>query len=333
MTVSNPDPAYSGGLSYLTTAALTAGVKLNIFTTIGSVSRTADALAEATGASTRGVRILCDYLTVIGLLEKSRTEYRLTAVSKRYLDSTSPMAVGDALDFLAAPEMMALVLEDPISYVMGGGSAGLANIAPDNAIWVRFAHAMVPYARVTAKRVAAYLEELPKGVCKVLDVAAGHGLYGIEAARVLPNAVVTAVDWPKVLVAAKERAKAAGLSERYHAVEGSAFEVDWGENFDVVLLPNFLHHFGPQECAGLLRKIRASLSPSGRVLIIEFVPNEDRVSPPLQAMFAFWMLATTPNGDAYTLGDMQKIASEAGFSHVTSRHLAPTPETLVILER
>ena len=267
MTASNMDPVYSGGLSYLTTAALTAGVKLDIFTAIGGDSRTADALAQTTGASTRGVRILCDYLTVIGFLEKSGTEYRLTAASKRYLDRTSAMAVADALDFLAAPEMMALVLEDPVSYVRGGGAVGLAHIAPDNPIWVRFAHAMVPYARVTAKRVAAYLEELPNGVCKVLDVAAGHGLYGIEAARALPQAIVTAVDWPKVVAAAKERATAAGISNRYRVVEGSAFDVDWGDNFDVVLLPNFLHHFGPQECISLLRKTRASLSPSGRVLI------------------------------------------------------------------
>jgi 2-polyprenyl-3-methyl-5-hydroxy-6-metoxy-1,4-benzoquinol methylase len=332
MIHSSENPVYSGGLAYLTTAALTAGVKLDIFTTIGDGAKTPDALAKATNASARGMRILCDYLTAIGLLEKEGSEYRLAPASKRNLDNTSPMAVGETLDFLAAPEMIALALDDPVSYIRNGGSTGLAHIASDNPIWVRFAHAMVPYARVTAKRVAAYVEELPKGICKVLDVAAGHGLYGIEAARVLPQAIVTAVDWADVLATANVRAKAAGIYDRYRPVEGSAFEVAWGDNFDLVLLPNLLHHFGHQECVGLLRKIRASLSPSGRVLIIEFVPNEDRVSPPLQAMFAFLMLATTPNGDAYTLNDLRKIASEAGFDRVTSRRLAPTPETLVILE-
>jgi 2-polyprenyl-3-methyl-5-hydroxy-6-metoxy-1,4-benzoquinol methylase len=327
------NPVFDGGLAYLTTAALTAGVQLDIFTTIGDGVKTPEALAQATGTSARGMRILCDYLTVIRLLEKQGTEYRLAPASKRYLDNTSPIAVSESLDFLAAPEMMALALEDPASYVRNGGSTGLANIACDNPIWVRFAHAMVPYARVTAKRVAAYVEELPTGIEKVLDVAAGHGLYGIEAARVLPQAKVTAVDWAEVLATAKARAKAAGIHNRYRAAEGSAFDVDWGDDFDLVLLPNILHHFGRQECVGLLRKVRASLSPSGRALIVEFVPNEDRVSPPVQAMFAFLMLATTPNGDAYTLSDLREIASEAGFGRVTSRPLAPTPETLVILER
>jgi 2-polyprenyl-3-methyl-5-hydroxy-6-metoxy-1,4-benzoquinol methylase len=332
MTRSGENPVYSGGLAYLTTAALIGGVKLGIFTTIGGGTKTPDALAKATGASARGVRILCDYLTIIGLLEKLETEYRLTPASKRYLYSTSPMAVGESLDFLAAPEMMALVLDDPASYVRNGGSTGLAHIASDNRVWVRFAHAMVPYARVTAKRVAAYVEELPHGINKVLDVAAGHGLYGIEVARVLPHATIMAVDWTEVLATAKARAKAAGIYDRYRTAEGSAFEVAWGDNFDLVLLPNLLHHFGRQECIELLRKIRASLSPSGCVLVIEFVPNEDRVSPPLQAMFAFLMLATTPNGDAYTLSDLQEMASKAGFACVTSRRLRPTPETLVILQ-
>jgi 2-polyprenyl-3-methyl-5-hydroxy-6-metoxy-1,4-benzoquinol methylase len=332
MTRSGENPVYSGGLAYLTTATLTAGVKLDIFTTIGNGAKTPDALAKATGSSTRGMRILCDYLTVIGLLEKLDTEYRLTPASKWYLDNTSPMAVGESLDFLAAPEMMALALDDPLSYVRNGGSTGLAHIASDNPIWVRFAHAKVPYATVTAKRVAAYIEQLPKGICKVLDVAAGHGLYGIEAARVLPHAMVTAVDWAEVLATAKARAKAAGIYDRYYAAEGSAFEVAWGDDFDLVLLPNLLHHFGREECVWLLRKIRASLLPSGRVLIIEFVPNGDRVSPPLQAMFAFLMLATTPNGDAHTLTDLHEIASEAGFARIASRRLTPTPETLVILE-
>jgi hypothetical protein len=54
--------------------------------------------------------------------------------------------------------------------------------------------------------------------------------------------------------------------------------------------------------------------PNGQALVIEFVPNEDRISPPLQAMFAFWMLASTPGGDAYTLSDLQAMASDAGFA-------------------
>jgi hypothetical protein len=66
------------------------------------------------------------------------------------------------------------------------------------------------------------------------------------------------------------------------------------------------------------------------VLAVEFVPNPDRVSPPLQAAFAFLMLVSTPSGDAYTLADLDEIARDAGFRGATARPLAPTPQTLVV---
>ena len=108
--------------------------------------------------------------------------------------------------------------------------------------------------------------------------------------------------------------------------------MDWGSRFDLILVPNFLHHFSHDECVMLLRKIRNSLSSEGRAFIIEFVPNEDRVSPPFQASFAFWMLASTPSGDAYTLSDLGSMAYDAGFARITARALPPTPQTLVILQ-
>jgi ubiquinone/menaquinone biosynthesis C-methylase UbiE len=214
--------------------------------------------------------------------------------------------------------------------VRHGGSTGLATIASDHPIWVRFAHAMVPFAAPAAKRVAAYVATLPTPPRTVLDVAAGHGLYGIEVARALPEAVVTAVDWAGILPVAQENAKAAEVDDRFRTVVGSAFDAEWGRGFDLVLLSNILHLFGRDECIALLRKVKASFSPAGHVLAVEFVPNADRVSPPLQAAFAFLMLVSTPSGDAYTAGDLDEIARIAGFRGATTRPLPPTPQTLVV---
>ena len=234
-----------------------------------------------------------------------RSSLRLAPAAGRFLDRSSPLAMGDCVDFLAAPEMLALVLDDPVSYVRRGGAEGLSVIAPDHPVWVRFARAMAPFAALTAKRVAAYVATLPQSPLTVLDVAAGHGLYGIEVARAVPAALVTAVDWAGVFAIARENAKAAGVDDRFRTVVGSAFDVEWGGGgFDLVLLANILHYFDRDTCVALLRRAKSSLSPTGRILGAEFVPNSDRVSPPLQAAFAFFMLATCPSGDAYTLDDL-----------------------------
>lgn len=325
------NPAFEAMQAYHRTAALTAAIKLDVVTLIGG-GATSEALAEKTATSVRGMRILCDFLTVIGLLSKQDGVYAATEPSKRYLDRSSPAWIGSAIDFFAAPEMLSLVLDDPVSYVKRGGSAGLAHLAPDHPIWVRYANAATPIARVTAKRAAAYLATPPSPPAAVLDVAAGHGYYGIELAKAFPEAVVTAVDWPSVLTLATANAREAGVSGRYRTVPGNAFEVDWGDDFDLVILANILHYLSAEECAALLRKVRSSLSSRGQACAIEFVPNEDRVSPPTQAMFAYMMLATSPGGDAHTLSDYDNIAKAAGFRGATARPIRPTPEALVMFE-
>ena len=326
-------PVFDTAFGYLRTAALRAAVDLDIFSIIGTGSATAQALELKTRASFRGLRILCDYLTVIGLLHKNGSSYSLTPTSRQYLDRTSPFCLASCVDFLAAPEMVSLALGDPSTYVRRGGSEGLTLIAPDNPVWLRFARSMVPFSGPAAKRLAAYVTTLPEPPSTILDVAAGHGFYGIEIARTAPHAVLTAIDWATVLALAQENAQRAGLTSRFRTIIGSAFDVDWGRGFDIIVLANLLHHFGEERCIDLLRRAKSSLSPTGQVLIVEFVPNRDRVSPPLEATFAFVMLATTPQGDAYTVDDLDRFARAAGFSGVAARPLSPTPLTLMVLQQ
>lgn len=330
MSEASNNPVYDAALAYQRTAALIAAVKLDIFTVIGGRILTADTLSSKTGASARGVRILCDYLTAVGLLRKEELSYGLTPAARRYLDRSSPAAIGECIDFLAAPEMIALSLNDPVSYVRRGGAGGLASLASDHPIWVRFARAMAPFAAPIAKRVAAYVAVLPEKPRTVLDVAAGHGLYGIEVAKIASDAIITVIDWAEVLAVARANAEVAGVHDRLRMIAGNAFDVDWGGGFDLVLLANFLHHFSRDDCVTLLSKVKTSLSPRGQAMAIDFLPNPDRVSPPIPAMFAFSMLAQTPSGDAYTLNDLDGMARDAGFGGAVARPLSPTPETLVV---
>jgi len=310
-----------------------AAVKLDVFTQIGAGVTTYEDLARKIKAAPRGARILCDSLCVMGLLEKHAAGYSLTPASRLFLDNSSPAAMGSIVDFLAGPEMIELFLNDPVSYVQGGGSIGLANVAPDHPIWPRFARSMVPIASRTAKRVASYIATLPNRPYTVLDIAAGHGLYGIEVAKMFPEAFVTALDWVEVLAVARANAEKAGVHRRYRTMPGNLFELDWGNEFDIILLPNILHHFDEAGCIQLLRKAKAALAPGGQALVIDFMPNPDRISPPIQAMFALFMLATTPSGDAYTAPELEQMGKSAGFQTTMSRVLVPTPHTLVALQR
>src|SRR4029077_11607143 len=115
------------------------------------------------------------------------------------------------------------------------------------------------------------------GPIRVLDIAAGHGMYGGTVAKNLTNVHVTAVDWPAVLEVAKENAAKAGVLERFSTRPGSAFDADLGQGYDYIFITNFLHHFDPPTNQMLLRRFHTALKPCGKALTVDFVPNPDRV--------------------------------------------------------
>ncbi len=133
-----------------------------------------------------------------------------------------------------------------------------------------------------------------------------------------------------MLEVAKENAQTAGVSDRFKTRPGSAFEVDYGTGYDIILLTNFLHHFDVPTCETLLRKVRAALADRGRAVALEFVPNEDRVSPPQAAAFSMMMLGSTPAGDAYTFAELDTMFRNAGFARSELHELPPSIERVVI---
>src|SRR5258708_10708739 len=109
--------------------------------------------------------------------------------------------------------MIGLWLTDPAAFVREGGSVGLANVAPGSPVWVKFARAMVPFVAPVARMISAEIAAWPVQPKRVLDVAAGHGLFGISLAQAIPSLEVTAIDWPAVLAVARHNAPATCVAE------------------------------------------------------------------------------------------------------------------------
>jgi len=316
---------------YQRSAAVRAAIELDVFTAVAAGGRTPADVARATGAAERGVRILCDYLTVVGLLTKTGGGYGLTTDSAAFLDRRSPAYAGAAASFMLS-DTLTTGFARLTDAVRRGGTALDADgtVAPDHPVWVNFARAMAPMMAMPAELLARLVDADAARPIRVLDIAAGHGLFGLAFARRNPNARVVATDWPAVLEVATETADRFGVGDRFGTIPGDAFGVDFGIGYDVILLSNFLHHFDAAGCKTLLRKVRAALKPGGRVAILEFVPNPDRVSPPPSATFALVMLATTPAGDAYTFDEYDAMLRAAGFARSELHPLPPTMEQVVI---
>lgn len=326
----SPEIIFQTMNSYQRSAAIKGAIDLDLFTAIAEGMNTVPALARRCESSERGVRILADYLVVIGLLAKSGSTYTLTPDSAMFLDRRSRAYLGSVVHFIMSPLIMDTFKDIAGAVKKGGTLAGQGTLEPENPVWVEFARSMAPMM-IPAAHAIAELTGASKGEkWKVLDVAAGHGMFGVTLAQRNPNAEIYAADWGNVLKAAEENAQKAGVAGRFHKLPGDAMKIDFGNGYDLVLLTNFLHHFDAANCEKFLRKVRGALKTGGRAVTLEFVPNEDRVSPPVPATFSIVMLAGTPGGDAYTFAELERMFKNAGFARSEIHPLQMSPEQVII---
>src|ERR1700722_10472833 len=243
--------------AYQRSVALRGAIDLDLFTAIGDGNKSVRAIAARIQASEKGTRVLCDYLTMIGFLVKNGGEYALTPSSAAFLNRHSPAYMGTMANFLMSPHVAGL-LEDIAAVIRHGGALPSENgaLEPEHPMWVEFARSMAPMMQMPADLIARMFAGNSKSI-QVLDISAGHGLYGIAFARHNPNAKIVGLDWANVLEVAKEKAAKAGVADRYFTIPGSAFEVDFGSGYDIILIPNFLHHFDPATNEKVLRKVHA----------------------------------------------------------------------------
>jgi SAM-dependent methyltransferase len=330
----SPEHIFNVLNAYQQSAALKTGIELDIFTAIGEGANTAATLAAKIGAAERGARILCDYLTMHGFLTKESSRYSLTRESAVFLDRRSPACLAPMVGFLGQ-EWHKKNFGALADAVRKGGTANLTgdNSKPNDELWIAFARSMAPLTVQSAEFIARLIGAPEGKPCKVLDIAAGHGMYGITVANHNPSAEIVALDWPRVLEVAQENAKKFGVAEQFTTKPGSAFETDLGTHYDFVLLTNIFHHFDKPTCEKLMRRAHGALKPDGKAVTLEFVPNEDRVSPPTAAAFSMVMLAGTDAGDAYTLSEYEKMFANAGFGKTVLHPVPDMPQQVMVSEK
>jgi len=211
-----PDPGivFESINAYQRSAALKATVEVDVFSAVGAGDRTVESIPKATNASPRGVRILCDYMTLSGFLLKDADRYSLSIEAATFLDRNSPAYFGSAAYFMLNPDLIAGFQD--LSAVVRAGTTTLpeqGTVTPDNPLWVDFARQMAPMVHPSAHEIAELAAG--EGELRVLDIAAGHGLFGIAMAQRNPKEYIVALEWARVLTVARENGCQFGVAVRY----------------------------------------------------------------------------------------------------------------------
>ena len=315
------------GWAYAPPLILGAAIEHRIFDLLADGAKTAAEVSRENGASLRGVRAIMNALVGFELLEKDdEGRYSLTPESAAFLVRKNPGYLGGILRH--GDQLIPRWLH--LSEIVKTGKPAMAvNQEGDgSAFFVDFVEDLFPVGYPSAKALAAAFPQARK----VLDVAAGSGVWSIPLAQNSKEVRVTALDWPGVLPATRRVTERMGVAGQYEFLAGDLNSADLGNGYDLATLGQILHSEGETHSRALLGRVFQALAPGGTIAIAEFIANEERTGPPLAMLFAVNMLVNTEDGDTFTVTEISQWLREAGFVDPRTMEV-PAPSPLILASK
>jgi SAM-dependent methyltransferase len=325
-----PERIMQFGFGYAAPLMLEAAVNLKVFDALDGGPRALGQVAAATGASERGLRALLNGLVGIGLLAKDKDgQYSLTSESAAFLVSHKPDFRGGFFKHTSS-QLLPKWLKMTEIVRTGRPAAAVNQEGEGSAFFVEFVEDLFPMNYAAARVLADALGvERATAPVRVLDLAAGSGVWSIALAERSPHVRVTAVDWPGVLPATRRTADRHGVGDRYQYVAGDLLAVDFGTGHHVATLGHILHSEGEERSRALLQKTFAALAPGGTAVVAEWLVEDDRTGPPAGLIFGVNMLVNTDQGDTFSFSEIHDWLAAAGFRDVRTLDV-PAPSPLIL---
>jgi ubiquinone/menaquinone biosynthesis C-methylase UbiE len=325
-----PERLMQLGFAYAPPLVIGAAVSNKIFDTLASGPKTVAQVSTQTGASGRGLRILMNALVGLDLLKKDRREkYSLTPESAAFLVSNKPGTLARFFPMNARRLIPHWLKLDEI--VRTGRPPESRNQEhPGVEFFTELVENIIPMSYGSAQKLSDDLRlAKAKNTVRVLDLAAGSGIWGIVLTQKSSHVRVTAVDWAGMIPTTKRITEKFGVPDRFEFIEGDLLEADFGNDYDVATLGHILHSEGEERSRQLLKKTSRALKSGGTVAIAEWLVNDRRTEPMHALMFAVQMLVNTEKGDTFSFNEIKSWLEEAGFKKVRKLE-APGPSPLVL---
>lgn len=325
-----PERLMELAFAYAPPLIIAAAVNNNVFDSLESGGKTLEEVGKETGASQRGLRAVMNALVGLELLKKDRQgKYSLTPESEAFLLSDKP---GTHAGFFGTitPQLTEKWLRLSDIVRDGRPAVFLNQEAEGTQFFSQLVETIIPMSYPGAQKLADHLKiAKTKNDVRVLDLAAGSGIWGIALTQESPRVRVTAVDWAGMIPTTKRITEKFGVRDRFGFVEGDLLEVNFGNGYDIATLGHILHTEGKERSRQLLKKTFRALKPGGTIVIAEWLVNDDRTGPPHSLRFAVQMLVNSEKGDTFSFNEIKGWLEEAGFKKVRKLN-APGPSPLIL---
>jgi len=310
--------------AFMESRILLTALELDVFTAVGTGAAAA-VVASVCGTEAGATGRLLDALVSLGFLEKRGDVFANAPLAARFLAKGSRDDARGALKHNLSLWRRWSTLTDA---VRAGHAVGVTEMADRGDDWT--APFIAAMHRGSAQRAPLVVQAVgTEGVARMLDVGGGSGAYAIAFARANATLRAEILDLPAVLPIAEEHIAEAVLADRVSTRVGDLRTDDLGSGYDLVLLSSICHMLGPEENRDLLSRAARALAPGGRVVVSDFVLDEDGTAPRQAVLFSLNMLVGTPSGRSYRESEYRAWLDAAGLAGVERVRL-PGPAHLLI---
>jgi hypothetical protein len=307
-----PDAIAEMGRGFMPSRILLSAFELGIFDALGDSEKTSAEVAVAIGADARATDRLLRALTALGILEASSAGFANGAAARKTLVSKSPAFMGGMMHWVNMWDAWSHLTES----VRRGCAPPRPAINDRDEGWRRaFIAAMHANGRRSAAGISVMLGM--SGVRRALDVGGGSGAYAMAFCAADPQMRATVFDLPNITPLTREYIAAEGMEGRVDTEDGNFLTDDLGTGYDLVFVSAIVHMLSPEKNTALIGKCAAAAKAGGRVVVQDFIMDEERLSPAGGAIFALNMLVGTECGDTYTENEVRGWMESAGLEGVT----------------
>lgn len=317
---------------------LSTAVTLGILDSLAAQALRADQVSSATGCSLRGVRMILDCLAATGSLEKERGRYALRPLARKYFVSSSEEYAGEMITgsrqilthWLSLPESVRT--GRPALFFSTDEERGKFNASMASALFQ--AHKGCAWEVAEQMTGAATSRGQQTPIRKILDVAAGSGVWSIPFAQRDRKVEVTAIDLSPVLQVTGRYTRQCGVNDQYRLIGGNIRDLAFGrEEYDLAILGHICHSEGAKWSQELIGKAFHSLREDARLLIMDFLPDEERRLELLPLLLALNALLGTEEGDTFTFSQYEQWLLNAGFGEVETLEVTGHSPIIVAAKR
>ncbi len=319
-------PGKSG--SYWQTCTLHAAVKLDIFSTLGTESVSAQTAAQKIGTDADATARLLDALTAMGLVSKKEGRYANTPESTRFLTKASPEYIG----YMIMHHHHLVDSWSQLDQAVTSGEPVRGRMASSDETWrENFLMGMFNIASLTAPEVANVVDL--SSCNNLLDLGGGPGTYAIHFCLRNPQLRATIHDQTTTRGFAEKAITRYQLADRIDFIAGDYTTTPLSGAFDVIWMSHILHGEDTESCQAVLKNAFTAAASGALIIVHDFILTNAMDGPLFPALFSLNMLLGTQGGRAYSEQQFFDMLTTAGVGDLKRHSFCGPTESGIIYGR